>query len=172
MWMSADLIRWLDVYKSLDEVGTVYLSQRGMEGVFTLAGNDQTHQARVKHHLIHHILQACSHSEITLLIKAGNDYRSCLSKGIPTGKKIFYFEQCAAEAVPPGRVHVQVRLVTASNDPGHQVEQQRAASILPVQKCPSDSVSQFLLFCLKGKQNIFLIKLNFILLFHSDSKYS
>lgn len=77
--MSADLVRWLDVYKSLDEVGTVNLSQRRMEGVLTLAGDDQTHQAGVNHHLIHHIHQTCSHKQTIILIGTGNDYRPRLS---------------------------------------------------------------------------------------------
>jgi len=60
---SADLVWWLEGYKSLDEAGTLHLSQRRVEGVFTLAGDDHAHQAGVKHHFIHHILQTCSHKQ-------------------------------------------------------------------------------------------------------------
>lgn len=47
--------------EALDQVGPLHLRQRGVEGVLTEAGDDQTHQAGVNHHLVHDVLQACSH---------------------------------------------------------------------------------------------------------------
>lgn len=56
-----DLVRRLDVCEALDQVGTLHLRQRGVEGVLAEAGDDQTHQAGVNHHLVHDVLQTCSH---------------------------------------------------------------------------------------------------------------
>lgn len=62
-----------------------------------------------------------------------------------------YPVQCAVAAAPQDHAHARVRSVPQLYGPGHQVEQLRAASTPPVQKCPAASVSLFLPFCLKGK---------------------
>lgn len=49
--------------EALDEVGPLHLGDGGVEGMLTLAGDDQTHQAGVKQHLVHHILQTCRHTQ-------------------------------------------------------------------------------------------------------------
>lgn len=158
------LVWWLDVYKALNEVGPLHFSQRGVERVLTLAGDDQTHEAGVNHHLIHYILQTCSHKETRgINIKARIiTYTVCdylWQDKLPqrsTNKKMSYSVQCAGAAVPQGPAHAQVRLVTLSHDPGHQEEQLKVASIPPAQKHPAASVSQCLLFCL----NIIITSVN------------
>lgn len=59
--VSVDLVRRMDVCEALDEVGPLHLCQRGVEGMLAEAGDDQTHQAGVNHHLVHNVLQTCSH---------------------------------------------------------------------------------------------------------------
>lgn len=59
--VGANLVRRLDVYKSLDEVGPLDLCERRVEGVFALAGDDQTYQAGVEHRLVDHVTHTCSH---------------------------------------------------------------------------------------------------------------
>lgn len=68
VYLCVNLVRWRDVCKALDEVGPLHLGQGRVEGMLTLAGHDQTHQAGVNHHLVHHIRQTCSHKQTRLLL--------------------------------------------------------------------------------------------------------
>lgn len=65
-----------------------------------------------------------------------------------------YSVRCPAAAEPRDRAHVLARLVPPSHGPGHQEEQQTAASTQPVQKYPAESVALFRLFCLKREITI------------------
>lgn len=158
VYLCVDLVRWLDVCKALDEVGPPHLGQGRVEGMLTLAGDDQTHQAGVKHRLIHHILQTCSHKETRgISIKACNDYYYIPPTHTQNEELMVYSVQCAAAAAPQDHAHVLVRLVPPSNGPGRRGEQLKAASTPPVQKYRAASVSQFLPFCLKIKITISMI---------------
>lgn len=57
--VSIDLVWWLDVCKSLEKVGALYFSQRWVERVLGVAGDNQTHQAGMSDYLVHNILQTC-----------------------------------------------------------------------------------------------------------------
>lgn len=144
--------------KALDQVGSLHLGQRGVEGMLTQAGDDQTHQAGVNHHLIHHILQTCSHKRTRgISIKACDNYYYITHTHTQNKEGLIYSVRCAAAAGPQDHAHVLVRLVPQLYGPSHQEEQLKAASTPPVQKYPAASVSLFLLFCLKRKITISMI---------------
>lgn len=68
--------------------------------------------------------------------------------------RVIYSVRCAAAAQPQDRAHVLARWVPRSGGPSHRGERLKAASTLPVQKCPAASVSPFLLVCLEEKKKM------------------
>lgn len=78
VYLCVNLVWWQDVCKALDEVGPMHLGQGGVEGMLTAAGDDQTHQAGVNQHLIHHVLQTCSRKQTRgSSIKTSDNHLSC-----------------------------------------------------------------------------------------------